>query len=247
MPQVDALILLAAFIVGASKGGLAMIGMMAVPILALRMDPLAAAALLLPVYVCSDMVGLALYRRDFSRRNVMILIPSTVSGVAVATWLAPIVPSELLLTVTGLIGITFCFRTWVVRSRTTLAMRADVPRGIFWGVLTGITSFISHAGAPPYQTYVLPQRLPKTTLAATTTITFAAINIAKLPAYWTIDLFVQWDAALTAIMIVTAICGTIAGYALTRIIPERYYVLFIQIALLLVSLRLFGAGIFGLL
>jgi len=52
--------------------------------------------------------------------------------------------------------------------------------GLFWGTLSGFTSFISHAGAPPYQVYVLPQQLPKTVFAGTATLVFAAINLAKV-------------------------------------------------------------------
>ncbi len=61
---------------------------------------------------------------------------------------------------------------------------ADVPRGLFWGSITGFTSFVSHAGAPPYQMYVLPQRLEKMVYAGTSTIVFAIINLLKLPPYW---------------------------------------------------------------
>jgi len=61
---------LAAFLVGLSKGGLSMVGMLGVPVLALTMPPLQATALLAPIYVASDMVGVYLYRHRFSGRNL---------------------------------------------------------------------------------------------------------------------------------------------------------------------------------
>ncbi|MDF1856120.1 hypothetical protein [Pseudooceanicola sp.] len=56
---------------------------------------------------------------------------------------------------------------------------ADLPRGLFWGMLTGLTSFNSHSDTPLFQTYVLSQKPPEQTFAATTTLTFAAINRAE--------------------------------------------------------------------
>ena len=44
--------------VGSSKGGLPVIGMLAVPVFALTVSPVVAAGILLPVYVVSDMFGL---------------------------------------------------------------------------------------------------------------------------------------------------------------------------------------------
>jgi len=63
----------AAFLVGLSKGGLPMIGMLAVPLMALVMPPLQAAMLLLPIYVASDLVGIWLYRHAFSRTHLRVL------------------------------------------------------------------------------------------------------------------------------------------------------------------------------
>ena len=52
-----------------------------------------------------------------------------------------------------------------------------------WGSLAGFTSFISHAGAPPFQVYVMPQQLKPRVFAGTATMFFAAVNLIKLPPY----------------------------------------------------------------
>ena len=85
-------LLFAAFIVGTSKGGLATVGSLAVPMVALIMNPVVAAATLLPVYIVTDWVSLWLYRRTFSARHIKILVPSMLFGLCVGTpmVLAPI-------------------------------------------------------------------------------------------------------------------------------------------------------------
>ncbi|WP_397246453.1 TSUP family transporter [Paracoccus mutanolyticus] len=62
------LAIVAAFAVGLAKGGLSMVGVIAVPLMALVMSPVQAAGILLPVYVASDIGGLVAFRRDFDRR-----------------------------------------------------------------------------------------------------------------------------------------------------------------------------------
>ena len=64
-----------------------------------------------------------------------------------------------------------------------------MPRGVFWGTIAGFTSFVSHTGGPPYQAYVLPQKLPKMMFAGTSTIVFAVINLVKLVPYWALGQF----------------------------------------------------------
>ena len=70
------LLCLASLLVGMSKGGLPGVGMLAVPILSLMISPVLAAVLLLPIYILSDVVGVWLYRREYSAENLRVLIPA---------------------------------------------------------------------------------------------------------------------------------------------------------------------------
>ena len=72
---------LAAMLVGASKGGLPLLGALATPLLAMVLPPVTAAGLLLPVFVVTDMFGLYAYRRHYNRRLLLILIPATTLGI----------------------------------------------------------------------------------------------------------------------------------------------------------------------
>jgi uncharacterized membrane protein YfcA len=77
------LAVLAASLVGMGKGGVPIVGMLAVPVMALVMNPVAAAGMLLPVYVVSDMFGLYAYRHAFDRRVLAILVPGAVVGIGI--------------------------------------------------------------------------------------------------------------------------------------------------------------------
>ena len=229
---------LAALLVGLSKGGLPAIGMLAVPLMALSMSPVQAAVLLLPIYVVSDMAGLWLYRRDFSAPNLRILVPAGLGGVllgwATAAWVSDRVVTFLI----GLMGLGFCLYAWLRRQSDAPPQPAHLFKGCFWGTVTGFTSFISHAGAPPFQVYVLPQKLPKAQFAGTATLLFAAINLAKIVPYQFLRPYsaqALWGAAA---LLPFALAGTVAGAWLTRRLADAWFYRLVQVGLLLVSLKL---------
>jgi uncharacterized membrane protein YfcA len=237
-PLIAGVAALAALLVGLSKGGLSMLGAVAVPLMALVMSPVKAAALLLPILVVSDMVGLWSYRREFDRRNLLILIGAGVIGIAMGWATAARVPDRLVELIVGVIGIGFCINTWRQRHASLEPRPADVSRGVFWGTVMGFSSFVSHSGGPPYQVYVLPQQLPKTVYAGTTTIVFAAVNAVKLVPYWALGQLNPANLRTSLWLMPIAVGGTFAGVRLVRVLPQRLYFAIVQTLLLLVSIKL---------
>ncbi|MDA3920866.1 MAG: sulfite exporter TauE/SafE family protein [Salinisphaera sp.] len=234
-------LLIAAVIVGMSKGGLASAGAIAVPMLSLFMNPIEAAALLLPVYIVTDWVAVWLYRRRFSGRNLAILIPSMLLGIVVATIITPYTPESLLLIATGLIGLWYCLKTWFGRAGSE-RRPANLALGVFWGTIAGITSFITHSGGPPAQAYLLPQRLPKLQFVGTVAIAFAVGNLAKLPAYWELGTLQGLNWKMTLGLVATGIVGTRIGRALALILSESAYRRMIELLLFGLSIVLLVKG-----
>jgi uncharacterized membrane protein YfcA len=229
---------LAALLVGLSKGGLSMAGALGTPVLAMVMSPVKAAALLLPIFVVSDWFGLYAYRREFDRRNLMILIPAGIAGIGIGWLSSALVSDRMVGLLIGIIGITYCLNAWRLRNHPPVPKPADVPRGLFWGAIAGFTSFISHSGGPAYQVYVLPQRLSKTVFAGTTTITFAVINLVKLLPYWQLGQLDLANLKTSLLLMPVAVAGTFIGVWLVRIIPQRTYFLLIHVALFALSIKL---------
>lgn len=232
----------AALAVGMSKGGVPMIGLLAVPILSLAMPPIAAAGLLLPVYVISDMFGVWAYRREFSLRNLVILTPAAALGIGLGWASASVVTDAEVMLAVGLIGLAFCMHRWLGRGNGE-ARPADVPRGVFWGTVCGFTSFMTHAGGPPYQIYVVPQRLPKMVFAGTSTLLFAAVNAMKILPYWALGQLNPTNLAITAWLAPVAVAATFVGVWLNRRIPEKLFYRLVMGALFVLSLKLVYDGL----
>jgi uncharacterized membrane protein YfcA len=225
-------------LIGLSKGGLPATGMLAVPILSLSISPIHATTLLLPIYIISDVVGVWLYRKNFSAFNVKVLIQGGLIGVLVGWFTATMISEVVVTFLIGLIGVSFCLNAWLRKVKIDEPQIPKTLPGLFWGSLTGFTSFISHAGAPPFQVYVLPQKLSKADFAGTATLVFAAINLAKIVPYQDLRPY-QWDDLMEAIYLIPfAIAGTYAGAILTKKIPDKLFFLCIQIGLFAISLKL---------
>lgn len=219
--------------------------MLSVPLLALSISPLVAAAILLPIYILSDIAGVWLYRREFSARNIAILIPAGICGVVVGWLTASLVSDRGVSVLVGAVGVSFCLYHWFRPAAYRQVKPAAVIPGLCWGTISGFTSFVTHAGAPPYQVYVLPQKLPKMVFAGTTTIVFAAINLAKVAPYaslqpYTVDVF-----KLSAVLLPMALAGTVTGRLFTRTVPEKWFFLAVHLVLFILSLRLMLKGIFA--
>jgi len=245
MTWIDILGAFAALLVGLSKGGVPAIGMLAVPLLSMVMSPVTATVLLLPIYVISDAVGVRLYRRHYSAEDLKILMPAAVVGVLLGWLTASHVPDRALSFMVGAVGIGFCLQVWLRHGNSAPPRPASAVKGGFWGVLTGFSSFISHAGAPPFQVYMLPRHLPKLAFAGTSTLLFAVINAAKIWPYHTLQPYsvdTLWNAAR---LIPFALIGTVLGAYITRHLAQAWFFRLIQVSLFAVSLKLLYAAVWG--
>jgi uncharacterized membrane protein YfcA len=236
---------IAAVFVGMGQGGLPVVGMLGVPILALAVSPVTAAGLLLPVYVLSDMFAIYNYRSSFDARVIWIIGAGATAGVGLGWATAHITPEWLVTIVMGLIGTVFALNL-LFRSNSTAQRKARVPEGLFWGMVTGFTSFVSHSGGPPYQVYVLPLNQSKLVFAGTGTLVFAYINAIKLVPYYFLGQFSLQNLEVAAMLMPVAAASVFGGVRLIKLLPEKLFFQAVTWALLLVSVKLIWDGVRGM-
>ncbi len=240
------LAVLAAATVGAGKGGLPIVGMLAVPILSLSISPVVAAGMLLPVYVVSDVFGLYAYRREFDRRVLVIACIGMTMGVAVGWATASLVSEAAVTLLVGVVGLSFALNILIRRPITGESRRADWGKGLFWTTIAGFTSFVSHSGAPPYQVFTLPLGLRKAVFAGTSTIAFAYVNALKLIPYFFLGQLSAENLWHALMLIPVAAASVFAGVWIVRRLPEKLFFQLVTWALLLISVKLVWDGVAGL-
>jgi len=117
-----------------------------------------------------------------------------------------------------------------------------VPGGVFWGTVAGFTSTLSQAGGPPFQVYVLPQRLPKLTLVGTYTIYFAVLNLIKIGPYFALGQFSTASLATSLMLLPVAIVANFLGIWLVRRTPTGVFYQIAYALVFLISLELIRSG-----
>ncbi|MDO6731202.1 sulfite exporter TauE/SafE family protein [Marinovum sp. 2_MG-2023] len=238
---------LAAFMLGLSKGGVPMLAMLSVPFMSIFMAPTMAAGLLLPLYILADTYAIYLFRKAFSVKNLKIMLPGAVVGVLAAFFSVSVVPGDAIKLLVA--GIGFYYLINSVRNRMSGVERqpkqAGVRPGLFWGTLAGFTSYISHAGGPPFQAYVLPQKLDKMVYLGTTTIFFAVVNLMKLPPYIVAGQ-ITWESLPDAMWLAPCtLLGAWSGARIARVLPQKVFFILVELALAAVSLKLVYEVIVG--
>lgn len=183
-PLFYALAIPAVLLTGISKGGfggaLAGVG---VPIMALAVPPLQAAAILLPVLCLMDCVGVRAYWRKWDWENLKIMLPGALAGIAVGAATFGTLSEDGIRILIGAIAVAFTILNWLgVAARQHAAGQSRI-KGWFWSGMSGLTSFIAHAGGPPAMIYLMPQRLDKVRFVATMSVFFTVVNAAKLIPY----------------------------------------------------------------
>lgn len=231
---------------GLAKGGFAGLGLLSLPLMALVVSPVQAAAITLPLLIVQDVVSVWAYRYTWDRRNVLILVPSAITGVITGYLLAARVSDAAVTLAVGVISVAFALRRLVVERRKTppAPAPADVPRGFFWGWVTGFTSMIAHAGGPPFQIYVMPQRLPRDVFVGTGAVFFALVNWIKVPPYIALGQFTFENLMTAGALFPVAIASTWAGVWLVRRVSGQHFYTLVYILLVLVGSKLIvdGAG-----
>lgn len=216
----------AVFLLGLSKGGFTGMGALSLPMLAFVIDPIRAAAILLPILIVQDVVGVWAFRRTVDWPLIGWMLPGAALGIWLGYVFAANVSAEMVLAAVGVISIAFgAYRLWAERHAVPRDT-AKLPEwmGSLFGAAAGITSQIAHAGGPPFQLWVIPRGLSPQVLVGTTAVFFGAVNWIKVPAYLALGQFTPGNLMTAAVLLPVAVVSTLAGvWMVRRVAAERFY------------------------
>lgn len=216
----------AVILLGLSKGGFAGLGALSLPLMALAIDPVRAAAITLPILIAQDAVSVWAFRRHVDWRLIGWMLPGSLLGIWLGYRFAASVSPTAVMAAVGGISILFgAYRLWMARRLLSPgAGRWPEWLGSVFGIASGFTSQIAHAGQPPFQLWVLPRGLARDVLVGTTAVYFATTNWLKVPAYAALGQFSRANLLTAAALLPLALLSTLAGvWLVRRVAPERFY------------------------
>ena len=214
----------AVLLMGLSKSGFgAGFGSLATPLMALSITVPQAAAIMLPLLLVMDAVGVKALFQQRDKALIRLLIPAGLLGTLLGTLSFGLLQPK---TVAGIVGgLTLLF----LAQRLLFPPRADAPPPPRWlgfvlGIASGFTSFVAHAGAPPVSAYVLPLRLPPMIFTATMATFFAVVNLSKWIPYAFLGLIDMRNLGTSLVLMPFAPVGVWIGIRLAkRIQPTLFY------------------------
>ncbi len=235
----------AAFVVGFLKtsigGG---IGLVLTATLSQMLPARVVLGLVAPLMNLADPVALRYYWRQWDERQLRLLLPTVLAGIAVGTWLLSILSEVWLRRAIGGVSLTFALLQLVVSRRARPLFGLDPPRsvGAGAGLAAGIASAVAHSGGVVLWPYLLGLRVAPATMVATSGAIVAVSNLLKLAGYWKIGFL--GGAVLGAALLATPfiVAGGWLGYRVNRWLPRRVFELVIVAVAVAGSLRLLMAS-----
>jgi uncharacterized membrane protein YfcA len=228
----------AVLLLGVSKSGFgAGFGSLAVPMMALAISVPQAAAILMPVLLVMDVLGMAAFRKEVDRRLLAFMLPFGLIGTLVGTALFKLLDAHVVAGMVGVVTLLF------LAQRLAFPPRPDQPPPPRWlgallTVLSGFTSFIAHAGGPPVNAYVIPLRLSPLVFTGTLAYFFFFINLSKWIPYAWLGLLDGRNFLTSLALLPLAPLGVWIGVRIAhRIKPELFYRL-IYAGMLLTGIKL---------
>ncbi|MEZ5537460.1 MAG: sulfite exporter TauE/SafE family protein [Thiolinea sp.] len=240
------LTIIAVLIVGISKGGLGGgLGVLGVPIMALVMSPVQAAAIMLPILCVMDLMALKAYWKGWSKLHLIRLLPAAIAGIALGTLSFKYLNDDFIRLLTGLIAIGFALNHWLKPARL-IHQKPGVKAGLFWGTTAGFTSFVAHAGGPPVSIYLLPQKLDKSLYQATTVFFFLVVNYVKLIPYAFLNQFNTENINISLLMLPVAAIGIWLGVHIHHKLPDQWFFRIAYVLLFMTGCKLVFDALKGL-
>lgn len=238
--------ILAILIVGISKSGFGGgLGVLAVPLMSLVIAPQQAAAILLPLLIVMDWFTIWHYRKNWDKRNLIILLPAAIVGIVLGSLFFKYLTEAHIRIMVGVLAVMFV-GNYFIKRQSVKQHSADVPRGLLWGSVAGFTSFGVHAGGPPINIYLLPQQLDKSIFVGTTVLFFTIVNLIKVLPYMLLGQFSTGNLLTSLILAPLAPIGVWLGVKLHSRVNEKLFYTLCYIFLFVTGLKLLYDGFAGL-
>ena len=226
---------------GISKGGFGSGAAFAsASILALILPPGQALGLMLPLLMLIDVATLKPYWGKWHWHSAKLLVIGGIPGVVVGALIYRVASDDLIRFLIGAMSLLFVVWQFARARGLIKSSETALPDslGLLAGVVSGFTSFVSHAGGPPSAIYMLSLKLNKTQYQANTVFVFWIVNSLKAVAYGFLGIF-TFDLLLVDLVLAPfALLGAWIGVKAHFLVPERIFFAVTYVLLTLTGTKL---------
>ena len=147
--------ILSVLLVGISKSGFgAGLGTLSLPLLASQVSIAEALAILLPLLIAIDLVGLRRFLRNANWKILSLLLPSAAIGILIGMIFFAVIAPQVLTLCIGIFILLYLLQDLVMSYFESNKAKLSPWLGILLSILSGVTSFVAHNGGPPITAYM---------------------------------------------------------------------------------------------
>ncbi len=225
------LVILAAFLVGASKAGLKGLGIVVVALFVIVYDAKAQTGILLPMFIAGDVLAVIYYKRHVKWQYLAKFLPAMIIGLVIAAFIGERLPAESFKRWLGgvvLISVLIMF-WWEFQDKN------HIPNNWLFaglaGIAAGFATMIGNLAGAFANMFFLATRLPKNEIIGTAAWLFFIVNLIKVPIHIFSWETINWETLKIDLYLLPAIIiGFWVGLKIVSWINEEYYRYFLLIA-----------------
>lgn len=227
---------------GFSGGGLALIS---VALLSITYGPLNAIAILMPMLLICDAIACYLNREHYEHKIIWSLAPFSFLGVLVGMIFFKFINLSMISIFIGLISLVYVIFNYLV-TNSKIKTIPFYGSKVFWGTMSGFTSFCLHSGGLPMNIYFMSLYNKKVQFVAGLVFSMALINIFKIIPYFYLDIINFKSLMGYLVFSPVAIIGVILGHWMNSKLSDKSFFMIINFFIVIASLRLMYLGFMGL-
>jgi uncharacterized protein len=230
-------------LMGIGKSGFgAGLGSVAMPLMACAVPVPQAAAIMMPLLLAIDILGLFAFKRDFDKELLLFLLPWGMIGVGLGFVLFKTLDAHWVSATVGGLTLLFLAQKFLFNPGK---LSQPLPKwcGALLTITSGFTSFIAHSGGPPLNVYVLPLRLSPVIFTSTMAYLFFFINLTKWWPYAELGLL-DWKNLGTSIVLMPMVpIGVYSGVRVARHISPLWFYRLVYCGMFLAGCKLLWDGV----
>ena len=241
LPVILGAVFVASLFIGIGKAGFGGgVGLVSPPVFAQVIPMRVLLPLMQPLLMACDVVAIRMWWRKWDPRNVRLLLPGTVIGVAIGWALLTSLTDRHLKVGLGVIALSFVTLQILRRTRvlTGSPFRPVWWQGTLCGIAAGFCSILAHAAGAIIVLYLLPQRLGKEKFVATTVLYYACLNVIKVPFYVERGMLTV-DVVVSALWLVpVVVLGAFLGVWMNRRVSENVFAWIVYTVVVITACKL---------
>jgi len=177
---------IAASIIGISKGGIPGLGILSVPLLSLAFGGREAIGTMLPMLIICDIIAITWYAKFCDWKIILKLMPYIIVGMAIGFYtLIKIIPypttKDIIGQIIGIIIIIMVILNYITNKYPEkFIVKSEVSRSST-GIMAGFTTFTSNAAGPIMSLYLSSLKLNKLEFMGTGAWYYGIVNVTKIP------------------------------------------------------------------